>query len=165
MDDLIVFNNKKFLDYLKETYPSQLTVEKANKLDHLADYLDLTYIIDSGGASFEPKVNNIWFRITRAQHINQGVIQKSSDQLQTTDISKSHVNLMKIPSLWAIKRDIHIWIISLPLDNSCLNEVGLNQCLKCLGICFSLILMFLMDKTIVGSVVSHNKQLATQFLF
>ena len=48
-DDLIVLNNKKFLDYLKEIYPSQLTVEKANKSDHLADYLDLTFIIDSGG--------------------------------------------------------------------------------------------------------------------
>ena len=47
--DLIVFNNKKFLDYLKQIYPSQLTVEKANKSDHLADYLDLTFIIDSGG--------------------------------------------------------------------------------------------------------------------
>ena len=45
----IVFNNKKFLDYLKEIYPSLLTVEKANKSDHLADYLDLTFIIDSGG--------------------------------------------------------------------------------------------------------------------
>ena len=49
IDDLLVFNNKKFLDYLKEIYPSQLTVEKANKSDHLADYLDLTFIIDSGG--------------------------------------------------------------------------------------------------------------------
>ena len=49
IDDLIVFNNKTFLDYLKEIYPSQLTVEKANKSDHLADYLDLTFIIDSGG--------------------------------------------------------------------------------------------------------------------
>ena len=49
IDDLIVFNNKKFLDYLKEIYPSQLTVEKANKSDHLGDYLDLTFIIDSGG--------------------------------------------------------------------------------------------------------------------
>ena len=49
IDDLIVFNKKKFLDYLKEIYPSQLTVEKANKSDHLADYLDLTFIIDSGG--------------------------------------------------------------------------------------------------------------------
>ena len=37
--NLIVFNNKKFLDYFKEIYPSQLTVEKANKSDHLADYL------------------------------------------------------------------------------------------------------------------------------
>ena len=49
IDDLIAFNNKKFLDYLKEIYPSQLMVEKANKSDHLADYLDLTFIIDSGG--------------------------------------------------------------------------------------------------------------------
>ena len=49
IDDLIVFNNKKFLDYLKEIYPSQLTVEKANKSDHLDDYLDLTFIIDGGG--------------------------------------------------------------------------------------------------------------------
>ena len=48
-DDLIVFNNKKFLDYLKKIYPSELTVKKANKSDHLADYLDLTFIIDSGG--------------------------------------------------------------------------------------------------------------------
>ena len=28
-------------------YRSQLTVEKANKLDHLTDYLDLTFIIDT----------------------------------------------------------------------------------------------------------------------
>ena len=49
IDDLIVFNNKKFLDYLKEIYRSQLTVEKANKSDHLTDYLDLTFVIDSGG--------------------------------------------------------------------------------------------------------------------
>ena len=49
IDDLIVFNNKKILDYLFIIYPSELTVEKANKSDHLADYLDLTFIIDSGG--------------------------------------------------------------------------------------------------------------------
>ena len=47
IDDLTVFNNKKFLDYLKKIYPSQLAVEKANKSDHLADYLDFTSIIDS----------------------------------------------------------------------------------------------------------------------
>ena len=39
-DDLIVFYNKQFLDYLKEIYSSQLTVEKANKSDHLVNYLD-----------------------------------------------------------------------------------------------------------------------------
>ena len=49
IDDLIVFNNKKLLDYLKEIYPSQLTIEKASKSDQLADYLHLTFIIDSGG--------------------------------------------------------------------------------------------------------------------
>ena len=49
IDDLIVFNNKNFSDYFKKIYLSQLTVEKANKSDHLADYLDLTFFIDSGG--------------------------------------------------------------------------------------------------------------------
>ena len=48
IDDLIVFNNKKFLDYLKEIYPSQLTVEKVNKSDHLANYLDITFMTESG---------------------------------------------------------------------------------------------------------------------
>ena len=38
-DDLIVFSNKMFLDYLSEIYSSQPTDEKANKSDHLADYL------------------------------------------------------------------------------------------------------------------------------
>ena len=54
--DLIVFNNKKFLDYLKEIYPSQLTVEKANKPYHLADYLDLTFIMDSGGKLYSTRL-------------------------------------------------------------------------------------------------------------
>ena len=47
-DDLIVFSNKEFLDYLKEIYPPQLTVQKANKSDNQADYLDLTFVIGSG---------------------------------------------------------------------------------------------------------------------
>ena len=38
-EDLIVCNNQRFLDYLNEIYPSQLTVEKANKSDHLATTL------------------------------------------------------------------------------------------------------------------------------
>ena len=45
IDDFIVFNNKKFGDYVKEIYPSQLTVEKAKTPDDLARYLDLTFII------------------------------------------------------------------------------------------------------------------------
>ena len=48
-DVFTVFYNKKYLDYVKEIHPSQLTVEKANKSDHLADYLDLTFIIGSEG--------------------------------------------------------------------------------------------------------------------
>ena len=38
-----------FSNYLKEIYPCQLTVEKANKSDHLEDHLNLTFIIDSEG--------------------------------------------------------------------------------------------------------------------
>ena len=49
IDDFIVFNNKKLLDHVKEIYPSQLTVEKVNNSDHLADHLDLTLVIDSIG--------------------------------------------------------------------------------------------------------------------
>ena len=47
IDDLIVFSNKKFGDHVKKIYPSQLTVEKANTSDDLANYLDLTFIIES----------------------------------------------------------------------------------------------------------------------
>ena len=45
----IVFDNKKFLDYLKDIYPSQLTAEKAYKSAHLANHCGLTFMIDSGG--------------------------------------------------------------------------------------------------------------------
>ena len=48
-DDMIVFSNKRLSDYLSETYPSEITVEKANKSDHLASYLDLTFMVDSAG--------------------------------------------------------------------------------------------------------------------
>ena len=32
IDDLIVFNNKKFIDYVKDIYLSELNVEKGNRL-------------------------------------------------------------------------------------------------------------------------------------
>ena len=47
IDYLIVFNNKKFGDYVKEIYPSLLTVEKVNTSDDLTNYPDLTLIIGS----------------------------------------------------------------------------------------------------------------------
>ena len=47
IDDLTIFNKEKIGDYIKEMYPSQLTVEKANTSDDLANYLDLTFIIES----------------------------------------------------------------------------------------------------------------------
>ena len=46
IDDLIVFNNKKFLEYVKDIYPSQLNVEKTNQFVNLASYLDLTFTIE-----------------------------------------------------------------------------------------------------------------------
>ena len=52
IDDLFVFNNKKLLGDLKEIHPSQLSVEKADKSYHLADYLDLTFVIDSEVKAF-----------------------------------------------------------------------------------------------------------------
>ena len=47
IDDLIVFNSKRFGDYVEEIYPSQKTVEKANASDDLAGYPDLTFILES----------------------------------------------------------------------------------------------------------------------
>ena len=45
MDDLIVFNNKKFIDYVKNIYPSELNVEKANRLDDQVNlFPDIFYL-------------------------------------------------------------------------------------------------------------------------
>ena len=43
MDDLIVFNNKKFIEYVKDICQSELNVEKANRLHDQANYL--TFLI------------------------------------------------------------------------------------------------------------------------
>ena len=50
--DLIVSSNKKFGDYVKEMYPSQLTVEKANRSDDLTNYLELSFITGSNNRLF-----------------------------------------------------------------------------------------------------------------
>ena len=46
IDDLIVFNNKKSWEYVKDLYPSQFNVERTNQSDNLASYLDLTFTIE-----------------------------------------------------------------------------------------------------------------------
>ena len=77
IDDLIVFSNKKFEDYVKEIYPSQLTVEKANTSDELANYLDLTFIkgpgssvgrvlaCESRGSRFDPGLRQLSVWVAR----------------------------------------------------------------------------------------------------
>ena len=47
-----MFNNKKFWEYVKDIYHSQLNVEKTNQSDNLASYLDLTFTIEKDGKSF-----------------------------------------------------------------------------------------------------------------
>ena len=42
----MMFNNKKFWEYVKDMYPSQLNVEKTNQCDNLVSYLDLTFTIE-----------------------------------------------------------------------------------------------------------------------
>ena len=49
IDDLIVFNNKKFLEYVKDIYTFQLNVAKTNQSDNLASYFDLTFAIKRDG--------------------------------------------------------------------------------------------------------------------
>ena len=49
IDDIIVFNNKEFWEYVNDIYPSQLKVEKTNQSDNLANFLDLTFTIEKDG--------------------------------------------------------------------------------------------------------------------
>ena len=44
-----MFNNKKFWEYVKDIYPSQINDEKTNQSDDLASYLDLTFTIEIDG--------------------------------------------------------------------------------------------------------------------
>ena len=45
VDDLIVFHTKRFIDYVKEIYPSELNGKTVNELADQASYLELTSII------------------------------------------------------------------------------------------------------------------------
>ena len=71
IDDLIVFNNKKFGDYVKEIYSSQLTMEKANTSDDLANYPDLTFIIES--AKLYDKCDDFDFHIVNFPFLSSNI--------------------------------------------------------------------------------------------
>ena len=81
IDDLIVFNNKKFGDYVKEIYPSQLTVEKANTSDDIANYLDLTFIIKSNNQLYTmlyDKRNDFDFHIVNFPFLSSNISSSPS---------------------------------------------------------------------------------------
>ena len=59
IDDSIIFNKKKGGDYVAEIYPSKLTVEKANRSDDLAKYLDLTFITESNNSLTPSSMTNV----------------------------------------------------------------------------------------------------------
>ena len=80
-DDLIVFNSKKFGDYVKEIYPSQLTVERAITSDDLANYLDLTLIIGSSNqlyAKLYDKRHGFDFHIVNFPFLSSNIPSGSS---------------------------------------------------------------------------------------
>ena len=52
IDDLVVFNNKKFWEHVKDMYPSQLNVEKTDQSDNLTSYLDFRFTIEKDGKLF-----------------------------------------------------------------------------------------------------------------
>ena len=66
-------NNKKFLDYLKEIHPSQLTAEKANKSDDLANYLDLTFIIGKLSTRLYDKRDDFDFHIVNFPFLSSNI--------------------------------------------------------------------------------------------
>ena len=64
IDGLIVFNNKKFGDYVKEIYPSQIIIEKANRSDDLANYLDLIFIKENNNRLYTNSMTNVMISIS-----------------------------------------------------------------------------------------------------
>ena len=64
IDGLIVFNNKMFGDYVKEIYPSQIIIEKANRSDDLANYLDLIFINENNNRLYTNFMTNVMISIS-----------------------------------------------------------------------------------------------------
>ena len=89
LDDLIVFNNKKFGDYVKEIYPSQLTAEKANTSDDLANYLDLTFIIESNNrldTKLYDKCDNFDFHVVNFPFLSSNIPSSPSYGVYTSQL-------------------------------------------------------------------------------
>ena len=73
IDDLIVFDNKKFGNYVKEIYPSQLTAEKGNTSDDLAHYLDLTFNIGSSNLLYTKLYDDFDFHIVNFPFLSSNI--------------------------------------------------------------------------------------------
>ena len=77
IDDLIVFNNKGLCQRA-----SQLTVEKANTSDDLANYLDLTFIIESNNRLYTKlyeKREDFDFQIVNFSFLSSNISSSLSD--------------------------------------------------------------------------------------
>ena len=46
IDDLISFNNKRFLEFISDIYPKELTISETTESTSIASYLDLIFIRD-----------------------------------------------------------------------------------------------------------------------
>ena len=119
IDDLIVFNNKTFLSYPKEIYPPQLTVEKANKSDHLADYLYFKFIIESGGkvsTRLYDKRDDFDFHIVNCPFLSNNIPSGPSYGLYISQLMRyaqccSHYDDFRYP---------HKFLVDRPLPQGCI---------------------------------------------
>ena len=78
---IYVTDTQKFGDYVKEIYPSQLTDEKANTPDDLANYPDLTFIIESNNRLYTKlydKCDDFDFHIVNFQFLSSNIPSSSS---------------------------------------------------------------------------------------
>ena len=74
---MIVFNIEKFINYVKDIYPSELNVEKASRLDDQANYLDLTFIIGNNNrlyARLYDKCDDFKFHIVKFPFLSSNIL-------------------------------------------------------------------------------------------
>ena len=78
---MFTFYVKKFGDYVKEIYPSQLTFENFNTPDDLANYLDLPFIIGSNNRLYTKlydKHDDFDFHIVSFPFISSNILSSLS---------------------------------------------------------------------------------------